>query len=97
MTVPHAQGKKVSRRHTTLIDAAHDVVKAARRVASVTNMTFGVIEQVKGSAVNKRLKIEDIPAGLRVVVRGSKTIQELFIYTTNRQETAKAITKAFRE
>ena len=94
--MPHAQGKKMGRRHTTLIDAAESVVKAARQLDCVTRVTLGMIRQTKGNTVEQKLKITDIPAGLRVTVKGSKTVQELIVYTDDRTTAAKAMTRAFQ-
>ena len=93
----HAAGKKVASRHTTIIEAAEPVVKAANKLDCVTNIVLGVIQQGKGAAAKKSLKITDIPAGLQVKVRGPKTVQELFIYTSNRTLTSSTISEAFRK
>jgi hypothetical protein len=91
----HAAGKKISGRHTTLIDVARPIVKTAEGLDCVTKIVLGLIQQAKGTAVSKSLKILNVQAGLRLKVRGSKTVQEIFIYTRDRHKTATEVTKAF--
>lgn len=90
----HASGAKISGSHTTLIDAAVDLVEAANGLDCVTKIVLGIIKQVKGAAVERSLKITDIPSGLRVKVRGSKTVQEIFIYTKQQHLVSSTITEA---
>lgn len=95
--MPHAQGDKMSRRHTTLIEAAVGIVRTARALACVTKISLGKITQVVGRTAERRLKIMNVPAGLFVKVRGTKTLQELFIYTADQRTATQAITAAFRK
>lgn len=93
--MPHIAGKKLSRRHTTVIDAAKSVVAAARALDCVSKVSLGLIRQVMGNPVAQRLKIEEITAGLKIVVRGPKTIQELFVYTADPQATRQVLEQHF--
>ena len=88
-------GKKISGAHTSRIDAAESVIKSADKLNCVSKIVLGVIKRVNSPAVGKSVKITDIPAGIRVKVRGPKSVQELFVYTSDRQLTITAITKAF--
>ncbi len=74
-----AAGGKITSAHTTLIDAAQPVVKAAQRHSDVTKVRLGIIEQV-GKTNTMRIKCHPLKAGLRVVVRGSTTTQEIWVY-----------------
>jgi hypothetical protein len=92
--VPHLSGGKFTVSHTTVIEAAVPVAMAAAKLPCVTKIVLGTITQIKGPAVAKRLKSQEIPAGLKVTVRGSKTVQELYVYTTDVARTVSAMTTA---
>jgi hypothetical protein len=62
----------------------------------VTKIVLGVVQQIKGNPVAKTLKVDHVPAGLRVKIRGSKTIQEVFLYTSDRETTTRAIQDTIR-
>lgn len=93
----HVAGPKISGRHTTLIDAALDVVEAVNSLDCVTKIVLGIIEQAYGLPVEKRIMIVIIPAGIQVKIRGPKTIQALFIYTNDRLRTCKSVIAAFKK
>lgn len=93
----HAASKKTSGSHTSRIDAAESVIKLASQLDCVSKIVLGVIKHVKSPPVGKSIKISDIPAGIRVKIRGPKSVQELFIYTNNRQLTTSEITQAFED
>jgi hypothetical protein len=92
--MPHANGQKISGRHTTVIDAAIKVVEAANADPNVSKIVLSIVRQGKAS-VPKGIKIADVPAGLSLKIRGSKTIQELYVYTSDRHTTASVISEAF--
>lgn len=92
--MPHLAGGKFSGSHSTIIEAAIPVAKAAAKLACVSKIALGVIKRIKGRAVAKRLKITELDAGLLVTVRGSKSIQELYIYTNDRERTTQTILAA---
>lgn len=88
-------GKKISGRHSSLIDVAENIVKVAVSLDCVSKIVLGVIKQVKGPAVGKSIKISPVAAGLKLKVRGPKTVQELFIYTNKPLLTETIITDVF--
>ncbi len=87
--------KKIAGTHTSRIDVAEGVIKSATKLDCVNKIVLGVIQLVKSPPVGKSIKISDVPAGIRVKVRGPKSVQELFIYTSDRLATTSAITQAF--
>lgn len=93
--MPSWAGKKISGQHSSLIDVAEKIVKTADSLDCVSKIVLGVIKQVNGPAVGKSLKISPVAAGLKIKVRGPKTVQELFVYTNNRELTETAITNEF--
>lgn len=94
--MPHLAGKKYSGRHTTVIDAAVAPLRVAEQLECVTKIVLGVVQQIKGNPVAKKIKIDQVAAGLRVKIRGSKTIQEVYIYTSDREATIQAICRAIK-
>ncbi|MEK7460785.1 MAG: DUF2103 domain-containing protein [Patescibacteria group bacterium] len=92
--MPHLAGKKYSGRHTTVIDAAVAPLKAVEQLECVTKIVLGLVQQIKGNPVAKTLKIDHVAAGLKVKIRGSKTIQEVYVYTSDRETTAQAMRQA---
>lgn len=93
--MPHAAGKKIAAKHGSVIEVAEDLVTAVVKLDSVTKVVLGLIKHVKGSPVTKSLKITEIPAGLQLKVRGPKSVQLLFIYTSDRTGVTAKVTKLF--
>ena len=84
-------GPKFSGRgHTTFLDAAYPVLMAAKDAEEVKRIVVSVICSGKGSG--KKIKISDVPNGLRVTVKGNGAVQEFFVYTSDGSKT-----KAFLE
>lgn len=72
-------GGKVTAAHSSVIDAAQSVVKAAQRHPDVSKIHLGKIEYVgKGNTLH--IKFHPLDAGVRVMVRGSIYIQEILVY-----------------
>ena len=93
--MPSINSKKISGAHTSRIKVAESIIESASKLDCVSKIVLGVIKRVKSPPVNKSLKILEIPAGIRLKVRGPKSVQELFIYTSDRLATTSAITQAF--
>jgi hypothetical protein len=58
-----------------------DVIEALKAHPSVTKIVLGVIDPGRRPA---GLSARDVPAGLKVFVRGNGAVQTLFVYTTDR-------------
>jgi len=93
--MPSINSKKISGAHTSRIKVAESIIESASKLDCVSKIVLGVIKQVKSPPVHKGMKVLEIPAGIRVKVRGPKSVQELFIYTSDRLATTSAITQAF--
>ena len=90
----HRAGSKITRSHTTIIDAAARVVDEARVRPEVTKVALGIIRQIgKGPP---RLKFTPIQNGWKIMVRGNTTMHELFVYTAKPQLTKRELTQAFK-
>jgi hypothetical protein len=91
----HRTGKKITTSHTSIIDAAIPVVEAAERLPEVTKISLGIIKQVGKSRGQHRIKFLPIFGGWKITVRGSSTVQEIYVYTENAASTKTAIETEF--
>lgn len=73
---------KLSRSHSTFIPEARAVIESLKAHPAVTKIALGVIDA--GHRRPPGLSARDIPAGLKVFVRGSGAVQTLFVYTADR-------------
>lgn len=89
----HRSGGKFTGSHTTLIDATEKIVDRASELPEVTKIVLGIIKQIGNGKRN--VKFTDIPAGLKLNIRGNTTIQEVFIYSSNPIKTKKELQKNF--
>jgi len=89
----HKGGKKIGKRHTTLIDASRGIVDLMQRNACVTKIILGPIKSV-GSGPH-RCKVTKVSNGLMVMVRGTTSIQTLFVYTKDSQYIKQIIEEEF--
>ena len=92
--MPHISASKLTRSHTTIIDAAVDVVKLAQKMPEVTKISLGVIKSGLPSGV-RRIKCKPIQGGLQVSVRGTNSKQDLYMYTKFSDTLTETITKFF--
>lgn len=90
------RGGKVNQSHSSAIDAAQKVIKAANRLPEVTKISLGVITWGLSSGAH-RIKFTPIQGGLRVEVRGSRSKQQLFVYTKDPPKTESALAALFTE
>jgi hypothetical protein len=88
MSKGHRAGGKVAGKHTTVIPAAEKIVDFLERKAEVKKISVGFIKQgIKGG--KHSLKIIKIKSGLLLKVRGTASIQDIWVYTDD----ADAVTK----
>jgi hypothetical protein len=77
----HRAGGKLTRSHTTLIDAAAPLVDHLQEREDVSKISLGIIKNIgKG---NPGLKFHRVTGGWKVVVRGNVSLQELVVYTSD--------------
>lgn len=75
----HRAGGKLTRNHTTLIDAAAPLVDYLQACAEVSKISLGMIKNIgKGTP---GLKFHPVTGGWRVVIRGNVSLQEIVVYT----------------
>jgi hypothetical protein len=79
---------KLSRSHATFIPAAKAVIIALKKLPTVKKIALGVIDPRRGPA---GLTTRDIPAGLKVFVRGGSAVQTIFVFTDDRAAVRRAL------
>jgi len=89
------RGSKISCSHQTLIEAAKPIVREAKGIEVVTKVV--IAELVKVGPGKHRIKISDVPAGLKVVIRGGILQQVLYLYTTERRTVQARIERVWSE
>ncbi len=89
------RSSKVTASHRTCIEEARVVVKTAERLPNVTKISLGPIKQIRRGAGRRRLKFGPATGGLRVSVRGTGALQEVYLYTKDPERTREAILEAF--
>jgi len=91
----HKSGGKITANHSSLIDAAFPVVEAAEKLPEVSKISLGFIKTTGKSRGIIRMKFSPIGGGWKITVRGSSTVQEIFIYTSDADETKTLLQSRF--
>ncbi len=89
----HRAGEKMTPSHTTVTDGGAVVADGARKCAEVTKVILGRIKSQKSGM--RRLKFKEINAGWVIDVVGNSSIQQIYVYTTDREVTKKALRKVW--
>ncbi len=71
---------KLTRSHTSMIEPVEALVKQLIKKEEVTKISLGMITPGLPSGQH-RVKCLPITGGLKVVVRGTRSKQEIFVYT----------------
>lgn len=91
----HLQGGKFTASHTTVIDAAREPALAASRLDCVTKVSLGLIKKLPNGEPSLKF-IEEGEGCLLVKVRGVAFLQEIRVYTSDKQATKEAMMRALR-
>ncbi len=81
--MPHFDSKKLKGSHHTAIEVALPILGVADRCSTVSGIKLCHI--INKSGGNPRLDMDDDDAGLKCKVRGNNEIQEIIIFTTDRE------------
>jgi len=87
-------GGKITNSHSSLTETAEKLVAKAVKLELVSKIGIANITHVGGG--RKGLKFLPITGGIKAVVRGSGSVQDIYIYTTNPEETKIELEKIFR-
>ena len=86
-------GGKITDSHSTLTEVAEKLVYEAVKSPLISKIGIANITHVGGG--RKSLKFLPIIGGIKAVVRGSGSVQELYINTNKPVETETELTKIF--
>ena len=87
--------KKITRSHTSLIDAAEGLVKKATQMDEVSKISFGIIKKI--NIGKPRIKFLPITGGVKAIVRGNAYVREIYIYTNEPSLISKTLTDIFNK
>ncbi len=91
----HLSGGKYTASHTTVIDAALLPAQAAARLECVSKISLGLIKTLRNGP--PAIKFTEECAGcLLVKVRGVSSLQEIRVYTTNKDAVEEVMRAAFK-
>lgn len=94
MSKGHRAGGKISGKHTTVIPAAEKIIDFLEKQTEVKKISVGFIKQgIKGG--KHSLKIVKTTSGLLLKVRGTASIQDIWIYTDDADGVAKMVEEKF--
>ena len=72
---------KTTRSHTSATEVSNEIIQAAEKIKEISKIGIGIIKITKSKGGKRGIKFLPITGGVKAVVRGSGTVQELFIYT----------------
>ncbi len=77
--MPHLAGKKFAPKHSTVIAEAETLLVYLRRQNEVKKIVIGEIKSIKNGP--RRLKIDKIDNGFKLMIRGVNARQLIFVYS----------------
>ncbi len=91
----HLQGGKFTASHTTVIDVAREPLLAAEKLDCVSKISLGLIKRLPNGTASIKFTDEGTTC-LLVKIRGTASLQEIRIYTDDKQQTKEAMCRAMR-
>ena len=89
----HRGGKKISKSHTTVIDAALGIIDVCSKVKEIEKIALGTIKQI--GVGTPRIKFQDLSGGLKMIIRGRVTMQDFYLYTKSPEQVKTILTEKF--
>jgi hypothetical protein len=90
----HLTGGKFTASHTTVIEAAVAPARAAAGLDCVTKISLGLIQTLRNGPPTIKF-LHEGPGCLLVKVRGTRSIQEVRVYTRDQENTQVVMEAAF--
>ena len=88
--------KKVSAKHSTTTDSAVPVINSLQKIPNIKKIRLGIIRSNRSR--ERWIKISSIQGGIKIVVHGSTSLQEIFVYTDSSvKELSGSISEALKE
>lgn len=76
----HVVGKNISKRHSTVIEAALPIVTFLQKTGEISNIGLGRLD-VHLPPTEWRIKMSEMRGGLLLQIRGTNSIQQIRVYT----------------
>lgn len=86
------KGRKVKSKHSTFSPEAVFVIETVKKKPEVTKV---VPAQITGRGGKRSIKIQRVPVGLKVVVRGSTGAQVIWVYTNDHDSIEQMLKEAW--
>lgn len=90
----HLSGGKYTARHTTVIEAAVAPARAAAALECVSKISLGLIKTLHNGPIALKFSDEG-PGCLLAKVRGARSIQEVRVYTSDKDAARAAMQAAW--
>lgn len=90
----HLSGGKYTASHTTVTDAAYAPAQAAAQMPCVTKVSLGLIKTLRNGPPGIKFLSEG-PGCVLAKVRGTRSLQEIRVYTPDQGAVIEAMTAAF--
>ncbi len=90
----HLSGGKYTSSHTTVIEAAELPARAAAQLECVTKISLGLIKTLRNGPPAIKF-VDEGPGCLLVKVRGGSALQEVRVYSKDKNAVIAAMTAAF--
>ena len=90
----HLSGGKFTASHTTVIEAADAPARAAAQLACVSKVSLGLIKTLRNGPPALKF-LDEGPACLLAKVRGIRSLQEIRVYTSDKEATKAAMSAVF--
>ena len=91
----HLSGGKFTASHTTVIEAADAPARAAAGLECVSKISLGLIKTLRNGPPAIKF-LDEGPGCLLAKVRGIRSIQEVRVYTSDKESTKAAMAAAFK-
>jgi len=86
------KGRKVRSKHSTFSPEAAFVIETVKKESRVKRV---VPAQITGRGGKRNIKIQRVPVGLKVIVRGSTGAQVIWIYTSDQDSIEQMLKEAW--
>lgn len=88
----HLASKKITASHSSATDLAAKVIKILEKQDTIQKITLGVIKPNLKPGPH-RIKIIPIQGGIRMAVRSTTSVQQLFVYGGNLENLNRVLVK----
>lgn len=71
----------ITNSHSSTTDASSELIKHAKKLDIISKIGIGIIKNTNSKGGKRSVKFLPITGGVKASVRGSGTVQDLYIYT----------------